>query len=111
MKTYTLKEWREKGKEIFGTDDFKKWQFVCPMCGNIQTYDDFEGITDDPIQKFYFSCIGRFKDGVGCNWTLGGLFQIHETDVINEDGKKIPVFEFSTKKKEAHPISGFAKEG
>lgn len=95
MKTLTLKEWKGKGKELFGTDDYKKWKFVCPMCKNIQTYEDFEGLTDEPESYFYFSCIGRLKDGVGCDWSLGGLLQIHKTEVVSEEGKHVPVFEFA----------------
>lgn len=95
-KVLTLEEWHEKGKKLFGTEDFKEWKFVCPVCKNVQTYKDFEGLVDEPETYFYFSCIGRVKDGVGCDWTLGGLLQIHETEVISEEGKNIPVFEFAT---------------
>lgn len=97
MVTMTLEEWKEKGKKLFGTDDFKQWLFVCPHCGNIQSCKDFEGLVDTPEDYAYFSCIGRFKKGVGCVWTLGGLFQIHEIEVIDKEGKKHPCFEFAEK--------------
>jgi hypothetical protein len=28
----------------------------------------------------------------GCDWTLGGLFTIHELIVVDEDGKDNPLF-------------------
>jgi len=93
VKTVTLDEWKKEGKELFG-EDVKNWVFQCPNCKGKQTYQDFEGLTTDPQDVFYYSCIGRFKQGVGCNWTLGGLFQIHEKEVIGEDGKPVPVMEF-----------------
>lgn len=58
---------------------------------------------ENPEQKFYYSCIGRWVKGRGCNWTLGGLFQIHETEVVNEDGKPIPVFEFAAVEEKTPP--------
>lgn len=105
MVTMTLKEWKAKGTELFGTDDFREWMFVCPACGNIQSYKDFFGLTDDPQDYMAFSCIGRFKENIGCDWTLGGLFQLHTTEVIDEEGKAHPVFEFATGKK-VNPFLG-----
>jgi hypothetical protein len=72
------------------------WLFVCPQCKQIQSLKDFvENNVPEPTTKFYYSCIGRWVENRGCNWTLGGLFQIHETEVISEDGDKVPVFEFA----------------
>lgn len=96
MITYTLQEWRNIAEPMFGKD-VKNWQFKCPTCGHVQTMNDFkEAGVDEPETKFYYSCIGRWKIGTGCNWTLGGLFRIHKTEVISEDGSCIPVFEFAT---------------
>jgi hypothetical protein len=94
MKTITLKEWKVKGEKLFGPD-YKEWKFVCPACKGVQSYKDFDGVADDPENYFFFSCIGRFKENVGCDWTLGGLLQIHKTEVIDEEGKAHPVFEFA----------------
>jgi hypothetical protein len=33
---------------------------------------------------------------VGCNWTLGGLFQMHALEVVTEDGERHPRFEVAT---------------
>ena len=37
---------------------------------------------------------GKFAK-YGCNWTLGGLFHIHEVTVVTPELKEVPVFEFA----------------
>lgn len=81
------------------------------------------GKTFDEVERYLaFSCVGRFtgagahksaprhsngrrpkkdtpKDGqtgLGCDWTLGGLFQIHELEVMDEGGQSHPRFEPAT---------------
>ncbi|MBT0607619.1 VVA0879 family protein [Aequorivita echinoideorum] len=94
-KTLTLQEWRSEAEPKFGKD-VKKWKFKCPSCGESQTLQEFiDAKIEEPTKKFYYSCIGRWVEKRGCKWTLGGLLQIHETEVISEEGDKIPVFEFS----------------
>lgn len=111
MVTMSLDEWNAKAEELFGTKDFREWKFVCPMCGNVQSFKDFEGLVDDPENYVHFSCIGRFKNDIGCDWTLGGFLQIHKTEVIDKEGETHRVFEFATDEKgEEHPIRGFAKK-
>lgn len=91
---FTRDDWFKKANELFGPDQ-KLWKFKCPQCGGIQTLNDFiEARVTEPGNKFYFSCIGRWVKGRGCDWTLGGLFQIHKIEVLVE-GRNIPVFEFS----------------
>jgi hypothetical protein len=90
----TIAEWREIAKPKFG-EDIKNWKFKCCGCGQSQSLQDFiEAKIEKAEEKFFFSCIGRWVKDRGCDWTLGGLFTIHKTEVINEDGKPIPVFEF-----------------
>lgn len=83
------------------------YAFVCPCCGTVQSARDLikagAGETFDDVQKYIgFSCVGRWtgagsprknKDGKPCNWTLGGLFQLHTLEVVTEDGKRHPHFE------------------
>lgn len=87
-----LNEWRSELKKRFG-DDPKNWKFVCPACGHIQSCGDFE---DEGYQRenAYYNCIGRFKKGVGCTWTIGGLLNIHKTTVIKKC-TAYPVFEMA----------------
>jgi hypothetical protein len=104
VKTYSLKEWRAKGKELYGTDDILEWPLVCPNCGTIQKGIDLlqEGMEADKALNYLgFSCIGRFnsKNKKGCDWSLGGLFQIHEVE-IEMDGDTRPVFNFHEEGKE-----------
>ena len=81
------------------------------MCGTIQSAFDLvkagAGKDFDEVEKYLgFSCIGRWthhkpppkKRGtqVGCNWTLGGLFQTHELVVETPDAKQHPRFELAT---------------
>lgn len=91
----THDEWLKEGENRFGADR-REWKFKCPQCGGIQSAQDFiDAGVESPESKFYFSCIGRWVDGRGCDWTLGGLFQIHEAEVITNDGEICPVFEFA----------------
>lgn len=99
MKTLTMKEWMDKGTALFGSDK-KNWKFKCCRCGESQSYYDFANLEiEEPENKMYFSCIGRWAKDRGCNWTLGGLFQIHEQEVIAENGKAIPTFVFDEEPK------------
>lgn len=94
MKTQTEQEFMDQGEKLYGKD-MKKWKFKCPYCGGHQTAQDFINAGKDPNGYVYFSCIGRYVEGQGCDWTLGGLFQIHKKEVISDDGQKSPVFEFA----------------
>ena len=81
--------------------------FECPMCHTIQSAQDLinagAGKDLNEVEKYLaFSCIGRFngagshksgdQPGRGCDWTLGGLFKIHQLEVTTLDGKKHPRF-------------------
>jgi len=89
-------DWLKELKARFGKD-VKKWAFVCPACGHIQTAQDFiDNKIEDIESKVYFSCIGRYAKGAGgCDWTLGGLLSIHKHVVI-KDGVAHPVFEMAS---------------
>lgn len=87
-------KWISDLKERFG-EDSKNWAFKCPNCGNIQTAQDFIDNGAERHKTFsYYSCIGRYVKNKGCNWTLGGLLQMHKTCVL-KDGEVFPVFEMA----------------
>jgi hypothetical protein len=81
--------------------------FVCPMCGTVQAAHDLinagAGGSFEEVERFLgFSCVGRWTnapaprgkaDGKPCNWTLGGLFQVHQLEVITPDGERHRRFE------------------
>lgn len=92
-------------KDFFDTADnqygvsSKDWQLVCPRCGTVQSGQDFidAGVDKETAQnQFGFSCIGRSVKNKGCDWTLGGLFKIHEIEIIDEEGVKHPFFRLAT---------------
>ena len=91
----TLAEFHAEAIRRFGSD-WKEWRFVCPNCGCEQTANDLidagagGGDLDAVGRLLAFSCVGRFTDEKGCDWTLGGLFRIHRLEV---DGR--PAFELA----------------
>jgi hypothetical protein len=105
MITMTLDEFQAalKGQ---GVSSHEFFALVCPRCGKVQCAKDLiaagAGKGFDEVERYLgFSCVGRWtkagparraKDGKGCDWTLGGLFQLHELEVVTEDGKKHPRF-------------------
>lgn len=84
------------------------YAFICPACNTVQSARWFiaagAGKDFDDVQgSLGFSCVGRFTgagaervEGKGCNWTCGGLFQIHKLTVITPDDKKHPHFEIAS---------------
>ena len=83
---------------------------VCPRCKTVQSARDLiaagAGEDFDAVENYLgFSCVGRWTgagsprkapDGNPCNWTLGGLFALHELEVITPDGKSHPRFKPAT---------------
>lgn len=108
MKTLTLAEFHAAVKAQGVAHEHIA--FKCPMCGTIQSGHDLieagAGACFDDVEKYLgFSCVGRFTgaeqprkapDGSPCNWTLGGLFQLHKLEVITDDGVRHPRFELAT---------------
>ncbi|WP_236167401.1 VVA0879 family protein [Pseudomonas fulva] len=86
---------------------------ICPACGTLQNGQDLikagAGECMDDLQgRFGFSCVGRWTGkgsatadviaaGQGCNWTLGGMFQIHTLTVVDPDGNEHAFFELASK--------------
>lgn len=97
MKTVTLEDFQTEGERRFGKER-KNWQLQCPQCKQAMIAEDYRaaGVLVDDINKYVgFSCVGRFNDGKkGCDWTLGGLFQIHELEIQDEEGNMHPHFDF-----------------
>lgn len=89
-------EWLADLKSKYG-DDQNQWRFKCPSCGWIQCKQDFidAGIELSGDQHMN-NCIGRWVSDRGCDWSLGGLFQIHKTAVLWR-GSVYPIFETAEK--------------
>jgi hypothetical protein len=94
-KKIPLMEWLEEGESLFGKDRIK-WRFKCSICGNTQTGEEMIKFMskEEVDSRVHFSCIGRWDDTQGCDYTLGGLFVIPGVYVL-KDEKEIPVFSFS----------------
>ena len=95
MKTMTLAEFEDvmKSQGVHIEDV----TFECPRCRTLQSANDLiaagAGKDLDAVEGYLaFSCIGRWDESKGCDWTLGGLFQFHELEVITADGKHHPRF-------------------
>ncbi|MDP3871266.1 MAG: VVA0879 family protein [Methyloversatilis sp.] len=104
IKTYTHAEWLAEAERRFGADRMK-WRFVCPSCSHVACVQDWKD-AGARTGEVAFSCVGRalgtpegdahaFRYAGGpCNYTSGGLFCINGVQVITDDGKTIPVFDF-----------------
>lgn len=100
MKTMTLDEFHAALKAQ-GTERIEDVTFKCPMCGTLQSAQDLidagAGTDLDDVERYLaFSCVGRWPSDKGCDWTLGGLFKLHELEVVTPDGKHHPRFEPAT---------------
>ena len=96
METMTLEEFKTAIKSQ-GKKRIEDVTFRCPSCKTLQSAQDLidagAGKTMDDVEKYLaFSCVGRWDKNKGCDWTLGGLFQIHELEVVTPDGKHHPRF-------------------
>lgn len=114
MKTMTIDEFQTALREQ--APSLVQVCFVCPMCGTVQNMIDLiragAGKTEDDVLEYIgFSCVGRFThhkppprekgSQLGCNWTLGGLFQCHQLEVVTDDGVRHPYFDLATKEQAA----------
>lgn len=100
MKQMTLEEYMAEAEKRFGENRLD-WKFVCPKCKTVQSARDFKeaGASQELTEGYIgFSCIGRIippEKEIGCDWTLGGLFQFHDLEIIKEDGTTVPRFELA----------------
>lgn len=89
-------EWLARGRELYG-EDMRQWKFRCVACGHVQSHELAVARNPDIGDTsgwIAFACEGRHDSSVGCDWTLGGLFQIHELEVVDGE-RRTPCFEFA----------------
>jgi len=110
MKTMTVKEFHE-ALRAQGVPK-EHMALKCPICGTVQSSWDLikagVGKDYDAVANYIgFSCVGRWNNTgpfqhkksenvpskQGCDWTLGGMFQLHKLEVVTEDGEHYPRFE------------------
>ena len=71
------------------------YAYKCVRCGHVQSAASLVRYLSpgDAFNAAYSACEGRFNKGEGCDWTLGGLLQIHKLEVLSDEGRVVPVFE------------------
>lgn len=123
MKTMTIGEFQAELKaQGVAREDMA---FVCPICKTVQSMRSLvkagAGQSTEEVERYIgFSCVGRFTQagghktgtppGKGCNWTLGGLLQLHELEVIDPAGRRHPHF-VPASPAEAVALAGDAANG
>ena len=96
METMTIDQFKQAIKDQ-GHKRIEDATFECPQCKTLQSaqnlIDAGAGNSFDEVEKYLaFSCIGRFDEDQGCNWSLGGFLQLHDLEVITPDGESHPRF-------------------
>jgi hypothetical protein len=96
--------WVSIARTIYDTPD--NIAFACVACGHRQSrasvLERNKQLKADDVSCWVFmACEGRYTEGVGCDWTLGGLFKLHTLEVVHR-GDVVPCFEFA----DASAISG-----
>lgn len=96
--TMTMHEWKAEAVRRFGKDP-GKWKFICPVCGNVQSPEDFEPYKDQGAQPDSCThvCLGRYTNGRDafkggakgqpCNYTAYGLIQLSPIRVTDPDSE------------------------
>jgi len=101
--TLSREEWLAGAKRRFGPDPLK-WKFKCPVCGHIQTPEDFrpykdKGATPDSAAT---ECLGRYAGAKStglsgkaqpCDYAGYGFFRLNPVHV--SDGPSYGVFAFA----------------
>lgn len=109
MQTMTLDEFKQALKSQ-GVSSHEHFAFKCPMCGAVQSGTSLiaagAGKSFEEVESVLgFSCIGRWTgaksprkehDGEPCNWSLGGLLQTHNLEVLTPDGEHHPRFDIAS---------------
>ena len=100
METLKSSEFRELCKQHW--PDIMSVEFICPSCKKVQTGNDLISVgagkdLEEVNGYLGFSCLGRWNKDRGCDWTLGGLFHIHELEIISDEDetKKRPCFKLN----------------
>nr|VFK14569.1 MAG: hypothetical protein BECKLFY1418C_GA0070996_100935 [Candidatus Kentron sp. LFY] len=96
-KEMTPLEWTRMGTDLFGKDQ-KKWKFICPRCGRIQSPKDFNAHKDKGAkpEDAYRRCIGNFETENPCNFTTDQLMTTAPV-TIKDGRKRVRIFDFATR--------------
>jgi len=95
----THAEWLADAERRFGKQA-RNWKFVCPICGNVASLQEFKDAgAKDPSVGVY-QCIGRYRPPQGelkrpCDYTLYGLLNLAPFVVLTEGDKEHYAFAFA----------------
>jgi len=92
-----------------GVESSEDAALKCPVCGTVQSKRLLtqQGCPPEKVDtQIGFSCVGRWNNAgaynktkknskPGCDWTLGGLFRLHNLEV-HKDGETHPMFDVAT---------------
>ena len=100
---YTLDEFTAAAKAQAPTSD--DVAFVCVRCGTVQSTRTFLAYQIPRTQAdaaIGYACVGRYRgvpDGIGCDWTCGGLFGDLGRGMLvtTPDGREHTRFPFATR--------------
>jgi hypothetical protein len=106
-------EWLKEWERRYGPS-LRKGTFRCPICGYVQSGQDFLDLGVEPKDAagyVAFSCIGRWKPGSQkafgetgkgpCDFTNGGLLRLGPIIVVDDEGDEHFVFDFADEPLEA----------
>lgn len=111
MRTITVSQFHAEIEAQGVANGHRDYAFKCPICHTVQSMNSLvkAGCPASKVDNYIgFSCEGRFTEAGpwedtpkrrkvrGCDWTLGGLFKLHELEVVTSDGDKHPRFEIAT---------------
>lgn len=106
MTRVSQEQWEAMGLELYG-ENKQDWQFQCPMCGLIQSvalakllWPELEG----KGWQAWGECVGRYLEGVGCDWAAYGLFRGPLEIVHPKASKPIAAFDFAQRTYEAKGV-------
>jgi hypothetical protein len=88
IEVMTRTEWIALGARLYG-ESSHLWEFRCPACGHVQSGASVKARSPDVKDLsdwIWCDCEGRYTPGVGCDWSLFGLFTIHKREVVDDRG-------------------------
>lgn len=109
----THEEWTRRGRERFQHGNVRAWLFVCPSCGQEQSFRQLADLgVPHPERYVAFACIGRFNlnlparadevvappaatKGFGCTYSNGTPHHVAPFLLILPTGEERPTFGFA----------------
>jgi hypothetical protein len=78
MRKTTMESYHAEAVKLFGEDKLN-WRFVCPVCGNSASTQDYKD-AGAKMSAVGYSCLGRWEEK-GCDYSGGGLFNLNPVEI------------------------------